>query len=173
MHSAKFVWRRSWPWLILAFLAASVLIFRLRVSFDLSAFFPTETSLAQEVLLEQFRSGPGSRLVVIGIGGAGADELAEASDSLRDILAGRVEFRSVSNGGFSENLNSAPEPVYSYFLLMRDIDYSEVALQSALEARVQDLAFGAGSTLLDLMARDPYLVTLDILERLSPVDNRG
>ncbi|MDH3613123.1 MAG: MMPL family transporter [Gammaproteobacteria bacterium] len=171
--SISAAWRRSALWVAAAAVAIVILATRLELSFDLSAFFPQQTTLAHDVLIEQIRNGPGSRLMVMGISGAPADELAEASDQLKQALSVDPAFVTVLNGEFSEDTTQTPEPVNSYYLLMRDVDYSRSALQRTLQLRLQDLAFGGGSALLQLIARDPFLVTLDILERLSPVDMTG
>jgi predicted exporter len=159
--------------LILAVAAVMVLFFRLQISFDISAFFPRETGLEHEVLLEQFRNGPGSRVLVVGLHGASHEQLVELSDSMRSALAGDKLFSSVSNGEYPEDVTTPPEPVASYLLLMRDIDYSRQALQTAVNARLQDLAFGGGSAMLGLFGRDPYLKTLDVLEQLVPASMTG
>ena len=166
-------WFRSALWLAAAAIAALVLVARLHLSFDLSAFLPQETTLAHDVLVEQIRSGPGSRLLVIGISGAAREDLAEASDQLKAALAADARFINVLNGEFAEDSTEIPEPVYSYFLLMRDVSYSRDALQQALQSRLQDLALGGGTALLELVARDPFLITLDLLENLVPVDMSG
>ena len=171
--SISAVWRRSALWLAVAVVAVLVLATRLELSFDLSAFFPQQTTLEHDILIEQIRSGPGSRLLVIGISGAPADELAQASAQLKDVLSADTAFITVLNGEFSEDTEQVPEPVHSYYLLMRDIDYSRDALQQAVQSRLQDLAFGGGSALLELVARDPFLVTLDVVENLAPVDITG
>ena len=60
--------QRSLWWLAAIAVAVIVLLARLQLSFDLSAFFPRHTTLAHEVLIEQVRNGPASRLLVIGVG---------------------------------------------------------------------------------------------------------
>ncbi len=165
--------RRSMLWLAAAAVAIIFLGARLELSFDLSAFFPKRTTLRHDILVEQIRNGPGSRLLVIGISGAPHDELAEASKRLKEMLSLDAAFITVLNGEFPEETTAVPEPIQSYNLLMRDIDYSRDALQQALQSRLQDLAIGSGSTLLRLIARDPFLVTLDLLENLAPVDMSG
>ena len=160
-------------WISAALLMTVVLVTRLELSFDLSAFLPQQTTLAHEVLVEQIRTGPGSRLLVIGIGGAPPAQLAEVSEQLKQRLATEAAFVSVQNGELAEDDATVPEPLASYYLLLRDIDYSRDALQNTLAARLQDLAFGAGATFSDLIARDPYLVTLQVLESLVPVDLLG
>jgi len=160
-------------WLATAALAVFVLLGRLELSFDLSAFFPQKTTLTHDVLIEQLRSGPGSRLVVIGIKGADREQLTEASDHLRRALSADPAFVAVHNGEFDEDATEVPEPVRSYYLLMRDLDFSHASLQQAMQSRLQDLALGGGSALLDLIARDPFLATLDALEQLTPVNMSG
>ena len=166
-------WRQSIPWLGLALLAVAVLSIRLQISFDISAFFPQKAELAHEVLLEQFQNGPGSRILVVGISGAEHERLADFSYEMRTALDDSVLFSTVMNGEFAEDIDSPPEPVASYYLLMRDVEFSRASLQQAIDSRLQDLALGGGSAMLDLFARDPFLVTLDILERLTPAEMTG
>ena len=172
--NGKAAMRKSWPWLLLGIAAVFVLVTRLQLSFDISAFFPRAPDLQHQVLLQQFQSGPGSRLLVIGINGADSDTLADVSDELRSVLAGNPAFTAVMNGEASdESSDMVPEPVASYYLLMDDIDFSGEALARAVQDRLQDLAFGGGSAMLELIARDPYLATLNILGRLAPVEMSG
>lgn len=165
--------RKSWPWLLFALLAAVILATRLTLNFDISAFFPQTPDLQQKVLLQQFQSGPGSRLLVIGINGADEESLADISDELRMSLSQVAAFTTVMNGEAEGESASIPEPVASYFLLMEDVDFSEEALSRAIRDRLQDLAFGGGTAMLELIASDPWLVTLDILRRLAPVEASG
>ena len=166
-------WRRSLPWMVLALLAALVLAARLELSFDLSAFFPRQATLAHDVLLEQLQNGPGSRLIVIGISGASRQQLAEVSSRLRQELARNPDFATVQNGEFPDVDESVPEPIDRYYLLLDDIDYSRASIDKALESRLRDLSFGGGATLLQLVARDPFLVTIDIVDRVAPVEMSG
>lgn len=173
MMKSRTIWWKSLPWLVLALLSTVVLVLRLQLSFDLSTFFPQETNLQHDILLEQLKSGPGSRLLVIGINGPQHDYLAEFSDQLHQILATNPLFVNVLNGEFTEQPEAIPEPVNSYYLLLGDIDYGSESLQRAMQLRLQDLAFGGGSDLLSLIARDPFLTSLDILRRLVPVNMSG
>jgi len=161
--------RVSVLWLLLALAALTVLLFRLQLTFDLSAFLPQKASLMQEILLEQLKNGPGSRLIVIGLKGLPEDQLADYSDMLKSGLSGDPGFVNVLNGEFSLEV-AIPEPVQSYFLLLDDIDYSEKSIRQALLQRQRDLNLLGGNVLLDMIARDPFLNTLKILERLRPVN---
>ena len=172
-HPTSVLWRTSLLWVGVAVLAIVILGSRLQLSFDLSAFFPQQTTLAHDVLIEQLRNGPGSRLIVIGINGSDPQQLAEVSGQMKQSLAADPAFVAVLNGEFDEDATQAPEPVSSYYLLLRDIDYSRESLRQALQWRLQDLAFGGGSALLELIARDPFLITLDVLQQLVPVDMDG
>jgi len=169
----RVIWWKSLPWLALALICSLVLVLRLQLSFDLSTFFPQETSLQHDILLEQLKSGPGSRLLVIGINGSTHAQLEEVSDQLRQNLSTNKAFVNILNGEFTEQPGTIPEPVNSYYLLLSDLDYSRESLKLALQLRLQDLAFGGGPELLGVIARDPFLATLDILRRLVPVNLDG
>lgn len=165
--------KKSAPWIGLALLATLVLVFRLQISFDISAFFPQEAEIVHEILLEQFRNGPGSRILVAGLNGADREQLTDLSDQMRSELSESLLFSNVVNGELSDDVDAPPEPVASYYLLMRDVEYTKAALQTAIDARLQDLALGGGTAMLTLFARDPFLVTLDILDRLAPASMTG
>jgi predicted exporter len=166
-------WWKSAPWLALALLALFILVLRLELSFDLSAFFPRKTSLTHEILLEQLKNGPGSRLIVIGIKGEQHDRLAEISEQMREELASNPAFVHVLNGEFADETAGIPEPVKSYYLLLKNVDYSKESLHQALQLRLREMAFGGGKELLDLIARDPFLISVDVLQRLAPVEMSG
>jgi predicted exporter len=162
--------KRTLLWLALTAALALVALSRLELTFDLSAFLPSRSTLSHDILVEQVRNGPASRLMVIGISGAPEPELEEASDRLRIALSGQDAFVSVLNGRLDSESEEIPAPVDRYYLLMRDVDYSERSLAAALQSRLRDLALGGGAALRGLIARDPFLVTADILSSLSPVE---
>jgi len=160
-------------WITIALAAVLILGARLQLSFDLSVFFPHKTSLTHDILLEQLKNGPGSRLVVIGLRGGERDQLSDLSEQMKAELKSNPLFVNVLNGDYSVETSSIPEPVKSYYLLLADVDYSRASLQQALQSRLEDLAFGGGTTFINLIARDPFLQTLDILQRLVPVNMTG
>jgi predicted exporter len=165
--------RISMFWVVLALLAIAVLGLRLQLSFDLSVFFPQKTNLTHDVLLEQLRNGPGSRLIVIGLSGSDRNQLESFSDRMKQDLIGHPAFVNVLNGDYTIETAIVPEPVNSYYLLLGNIDYSKASLQQALQLRFRDLAFGGGTTLLGLIAKDPFLQTLEVLRRLVPINLTG
>ena len=164
--------QRSLWWVGAIAVAVVILLTRLQLSFDLSAFFPKHTTLAHEVLIEQVRNGPASRLLVIGVTGD-TEDAVEAARLLQQTLAGNPDFVSVLNGEFDEQAADVPFPVSDYYLLMHDLDFGTEALRGALQDRLRDLAFGGGAELLQLVSRDPYLATIEVLESLSPAELSG
>ena len=160
--------RRALPWLVLAGAAIAVLAWRLQLSYDLGLFLPHGGELEQQVVVEQMTSGPGSRLMLIGLSGADRDTLADAARDLRDILANDPAFSQVRNGESGDELASIPSTVGRYRFLLTDPDWSPNGLANALGARMRDLAFGGGPEFVDLVADDPYLTVVGTLERLAP-----
>ena len=165
--------QRSLWWCAAIAVAIVVLLTRLQLSFDLSAFFPRHATLAHEVLIEQVRNGPASRLLVIGIGAATPEDAVGAGRSLQQALADDPAFVAVLNGEFDEQSADVPFPVSDYYLLMDDLDFAANALEAALQERLRDLAFGGGAELLGLISRDPYLATIEVLEALAPAELGG
>ncbi|MDJ0905753.1 MAG: MMPL family transporter [Woeseiaceae bacterium] len=165
--------QRSLWWAGAIGVALVILLTRLQLSFDLSAFFPRHTTLAHEVLIEQVRNGPASRLLVVGIGAGETGNAVEAARLLQQELAGNPGFVSVLNGEFDEQATDVPFPVSDYYLVMDELDFSAGGLRGAIEERLRDLSFGGGAELLELVSRDPYLATLDVLESLAPAELGG
>lgn len=161
------------PWVALAAAAAAVLIWRLELSFDLSLFFPHSAGLEQEILVKQMASGPGSRFMLVGIRGAGPEDLAEISEQLRARLTTEADFLQVQNGMPPDEESAVPPVIADHRFVLADLDFSEAALEQALQDRLRDLAFGSGPQLLGLIAADPFLSLLEILERLAPVAFSG
>jgi len=166
-------WPRTAAWLGISAAMVLIVVLKLEVSFDLSAFLPSESDLSAEVLLEQLSSGPGSRMMVIGINGGEESDRIETGRLVRQRLSEDSAFTAVFNGEWDLDTISVPEPVKSAYPLMADIDYSSAALREALLARLANLAFGGGKVLRSLVARDPYFVTLDLMRRLAPTESSG
>jgi predicted exporter len=145
-----------------------VLVFRLQLSFDLGLFFPRGSDTAQQVLLQQLSRGPGSRLILIGLRGNDRAGLAEASIRMKAELERQPLFLQVQNGELPEKPLASSSTVSRYRFLLSDPDFSAKGLRNTLEDRLQDLAFGSGRELVELIATDPYLSMLEILEKLAP-----
>lgn len=161
-------WAVTSAWALAAVLMFTFLYLKLELSFDLSAFFPRQAGPQSEVLLKQLSSGPGSRIMVAGINGASPEERIETGRLMVDTLQSNPAFAGVYNGESNFDASEIPEPLASGYPLLADIDYRPEALQSVLEQRLADLSFGGGNALRSLVARDPFLVTLDLVTKLGP-----
>ncbi|HKJ18404.1 MAG TPA: MMPL family transporter [Xanthomonadales bacterium] len=171
-NSPALKWRASF-WLIAAVAMVLVLVFRLELSFDLSAFFPRDSNVFSKVLLQQLSSGPGSRMIVMGISGGEQSERIETGRELTEALRGNREIVSVFNGEWQLDDIEIPPPVSDHYPLMLDLDYSASGLRQTLVERISDMAFGGGRVLRDIIARDPFLATLELLKRLAPAGTQG
>ena len=93
-------WRRAGvPALWLGCLAvASVIVVRTRYVTDLSAFLPATPTPTQQLLVDQLRDGPTSRLILIAIEGSDAAARTRTSIAMASRLRRDRQFASVNNG---------------------------------------------------------------------------
>jgi predicted exporter len=138
---------------------------------DLRLFLPSPSTLEQRLLLEEIGEGPASRVLVIALEGAPAEQLADTSRAFAQALRDSGEFRFVANGEVS--LDSLPDDLLPYrFLLSPSLDEQPLdagTLRAELEARSRDLASPAGLVLEPLLPRDPTLEVLKLLELWQPL----
>src|ERR1700688_72676 len=93
-------WRRvSAPALWLCCVAlASVIVARAHYITDLSAFLPAKPTAAQQLLVDQLRDGPASRLILIAIEGGDAGTRARVSAAAARHLRRDPQSSSVQTG---------------------------------------------------------------------------
>src|SRR5271167_64774 len=84
-------------WLCSAALAC-VIVARAHYITDLSAFLPANPTPAQQLLVDQLRDGPASRLILIAIEQGDAATRAAVSRSFVERLRKDPEFSGVNNG---------------------------------------------------------------------------
>src|SRR6202451_198527 len=77
---------------------AVIVVARAHYSTDLSAFLPAHPTPTQQLLVDQLRDGPASRLILIAIEQADAAVRARVSLGLVERLRKDPEFASVNNG---------------------------------------------------------------------------
>ncbi len=142
----------------------------LHVSTDLRSFMPPPATADQRLLMDQIGRGPGSRLLLVAIGGSSTDRLADLSRGLAGKLAGDARFTQVLNGDFDPaDLDPALLP-YRY-LLSPTLDRHRLDagfLRAQLQQRLQDLASPAGGMLETWLPRDPTLEVLTLARRWTP-----
>ncbi len=143
---------------------------RLEVGSDLRLFLPTPETVEQRLLFDAIGEGPSSRLLVITLENARPEDLAATSSALFEALRSHEQFRFVANGDSS--LESLPDDLLPYRYLLSPDDAARALdrdrLRAALEARMRDLASPGGFALEPLVARDPTLLLLTLLDQWQP-----
>ena len=84
-------------WFGLLIVLALIIIFRMRVETDISFFLPRSSSPQEQFLINQFRQGPGAKLLIISLQGGDPKTLAEVSKSLTQKLKNNRAFVKVIN----------------------------------------------------------------------------
>lgn len=150
-----------------------------RVVADLGAFLPPSATPAQQLLLDQMRSGVASRILLIALSGSDDERLASASRTLAAKLRASELFASVQNGG-DEGLRADREAFMNYRYVLSPAAGSErfstPALRASLEAALAELASQSAGALRAVLPRDPTGELRRIFERLpaaSPAKRGG
>jgi predicted exporter len=163
---------RSWALLIWAVLlvACGAFIARLHVDTDMTAFLPHTASPAERVLVDQFREGVISRLVLVGIEGVPPDQSAAIDKRMAASLRGDDRFVAVENGaetGFERDRKF----LWSHRYLLSDQvtadRFSRAGLRSALEHDLNELGSAAGFLVKDMLPSDPTGEMLHLLGQLQ------
>ncbi len=148
---------------LLAGVAAWVVLTRLSLSYDLAYFLPRPVTEAQQVLIDRVGQGPGSRMLFVVLPGASADQV----DAAAARLAALDGVRSVLPREFDPGIESIPAPVFDNRYLLVDVDTSVAGLRRALQARRGDMAMIDDPGFLRLIAADPYLASVSVLDRVA------
>lgn len=168
--SAPRRWLGTIAWLLVLAFAGAWVAANLRVSGDLRAFMPTPRDADQRLLLSLIGDGPGSRLLLVALSQGSPDDLAERSRELREALFDAPEFAWIGNG--DEGLAQIPDELLDYRYLVSpgpaQGSLAPEALRDALEERLRDLASPAAAMVAPLLARDPTLETLRIVQAWTP-----
>jgi predicted exporter len=127
---------------------------------------PRPVTLEEQVLVERLGQGPGSQLVFISVDCRTAS-CAEVTAQLESRLLESGLFSQVADGHDDPGIESIPEPILESRFLLADIDVSERGLRRALEARLADMAVFSGADMIALVAADPYLTALAVMENLA------
>src|SRR5882757_5494701 len=159
---------------------ASVIVARAHYITDLSAFLPAKPTAAQQLLVDQLRDGPASRLILIAIEGGDAGTRARVSAAAAKRLRLDPQFSSVNNGE-PVTAERDREFLFQHRYLLSDsvtaARFSASGLHAAIEDTIDDLASPAGLMLKSLWPNDPTGEMLHIIDQLertpSPPTNDG
>ena len=162
-------------WLALIAIAAWQAV-RTPIRTDLSVFLPRSPAIEQQILIEQLRAGALARLVLVGIEGGSAEERAQASRSLAEVLRADAQYTQVANGD-GQSLQADRAFVFRQrYLLSPTVDaarFSVDGLRAAISETIEAVAAPAGMLAASLLPRDPTGETLQLIDTLSgPVSPR-
>ena len=150
---------------------ALVIVARAHYTADLSAFLPRVPNPRQQMLVDQLRDGPASRLLLIGIEGGDATARAQLSMMLARELRAGPAFSSVDNG---ESVNQERDREFLFghrYLLSEAVTpqhFTVAGLNGAIDETIGLVASPAGLLAKPLLPRDPtgeFLAVLNQLDR--------
>ncbi len=153
-------------WLI--FIAICIVIVsRVRLGADISAFLPSHPTPAQKLLTEQLRDGVVSRLILTGIEGGSPEILADASKQLAQRLRGEPGFALINNGD-EESLGKDRTFLFeNRYLLSSAVTperFTPEGLHASLDNILQMLGSPFGIMLKRVVPRDPSGELLHLIE---------
>ncbi len=149
---------------------AGILVARAHYSTDLSAFLPAHPTPAQQLLVDQLRDGPASRLILIAIEQGDAGSRARVSLSLVRQLRKDPQFASVNNGETVAGQGDREFLFQHRYVLSEAVNaqrFSAAGLNSAIRETIDNLASPAGLMFKSLLPRDPTGELLNIIDQLA------
>ena len=164
--------RRSWGLVVwLACIAiAAVVVARARYITDLSAFLPANPTPIQQLLVDQLRDGPASRLILFAVEGGDAAARARTSTLMLSRLRKDTQFSMVNNGA-TDALQNDREFLFKHrYLLSESVTaerFSAAGLHASISDTIDNLASPAGLLFKSLLPRDPTGELLNIIDQLS------
>src|SRR5437660_1267082 len=153
-------------WAVLAIIAAAI-VAHASYTADLSAFLPRSPTATQQLLIEQLRSGPAARLLLLAIEGGSGAERSQVSAELARRLRADPAFVAVNNGD-AAGLERDREFLFAHrYQLSESLTperFSAAGLRAAITDSLDLLASPAGTFLKPLLTRDPTGEMLGILD---------
>ena len=149
---------------------AAIIVARAHYITDLSAFLPAKPTPVQQLLVDQLRDGPASRLILIAIEQGDAGARAQVSVATASRLRRDRQFLSVNNG---EPVTAERDREFLFqhrYLLSDQVTaerFSAAGLHAAIEDTIENLASPAGLLLKSLLPNDPTGEMLHIVDQLQ------
>src|ERR1700685_2131214 len=147
-----------------------VIVARARYIADLSAFLPAHPTPTQQLLIDQLRDGPASRLIFIAIEHADSGSRAQIALAMAAQLRRDAQFSTVNDGepvGLEHDRNFLFDHRYLLSDTLNAQRFSAAGLHAAIQDTIDDLASPAGLLLKSLLPRDPTGEFPHLLDQLS------
>lgn len=149
---------------------AAIVVARARYIADLSAFLPAHPTPTQQLLVDQLRDGPASRLILIAIEQADVASRARVSLALVERLRKDPAFSSVNNGEAAAGQRDREFLFQRRYLLSEAVDaqrFTSAGLSAAIRETIDNLASPAGLLFKSLLPRDPTGELLNVVDQLA------
>ena len=149
---------------------AVFVVARAHYSTDLSAFLPAHPTPTQQLLVDQLRDGPASRLILIAIEQGDAASRARVSLGMVERLRKDPEFSSVNNGEAVAGQRDREFLFQHRYLLSEMVNaqrFTAAGLSGAIRETIDNLASPAGLLFKSLLPRDPTGELLNIIDQLA------
>jgi len=149
---------------------AAVVVARAHYITDLSGFLPAHPTPTQQLLVDQLRDGPASRLILIAIEQGDAASRARVSIGLTERLRKDPAFASVNNGEAVAGQRDREFLFQHRYLLSETVNaqrFTAAGLSGAIRETIDNLASPAGLLFKSLLPRDPTGELLNIIDQLA------
>jgi predicted exporter len=149
---------------------AVYVVARAHYSTDLSAFLPAHPTPTQQLLVDQLRDGPASRLILIAIEQGDAASRTRVSLGLVERLRKDPQFSSVNNGEAVAGQRDREFLFQHRYLLSEAVNaqrFTAAGLSGAIRETIENLASPAGLLFKSLLPRDPTGELLNIVDQLA------
>jgi len=149
---------------------AIVVVARAHYSTDLSAFLPAHPTPTQQLLVDQLRDGPASRLILIAIEQGDPASRARVSLGLVERLRKDAQFTSINNGEAVAGQRDREFLFQHRYLLSEAVNsqrFTAAGLSAAIRETIDNLASPAGLLFKSLLPRDPTGELLNIIDQLG------
>jgi predicted exporter len=149
---------------------AAFVVTRAHYITDLSAFLPANPTPMQQLLVDQLRDGPATRLILIAVEQGDAAARARVSLAMVGRLRKDPEFTSVNNGEAVAGQRDREFLFRHRYLLSESINaqrFSASGLNGAIKDTIENLASPAGLLFKSLLPRDPTGELLNIIDQLA------
>jgi len=137
---------------------------------DLSAFLPAHPTPTQQLLVDQLRDGPASRLILIAIEQGDSASRTRVSTGLVERLRKDPQFSSVNNGEAVAGQRDREFLFQHRYLLSETVNaqrFTAAGLSDAIRETIDNLASPAGLLFKSLLPRDPTGELLNIIDQLG------